>query len=654
MLRLIKIENIFGRFRGDVYTIEYQKRGLPHMYLLIFLNSADAFFEASHIDEVICAELPTVESDPTGELTRIVTSVMLHGPCGEINSHSPCMSNARDGPPRCTKNYPCNFLEETSIQENGYPLYRRRNNGSTHEILHPQDRNRKFTMDRYIGLTEAMWRIFEFSTHEEFPPVEQLAIHLPGEQPVYYEEDVVAEELQERMDSAQSTLMAFFEYNNTNEESRRYLYQEFPEHYVYLRKERRWKPRQRGFAIGRMYHCNPFAGARYYLRLLLTVVRGAKSFQDLRTVNGILHYTFQATCVARGLLEDDREWLECFGEASLFASGKSLHVLFATSLIHGGLTDAIAIWDKFATHFCDDLPYQLQNWPNIPEELTNPHHDYGLYLLGELLKESGKSLEECGFPLPTHIWRADNSLLRKELNYDPWEEALLEAEKLATLNLEQRQCFDNIISAVDFSTGEETRPFFFIQGPAGTGKTFLYSVLCHHYRAHEKIVLCVAFSGIASLLLPEGRTSHFRLRIPINLHESSQCNISKNSELGDLLRQVTLLIWDEVPMQHRFCFEAVDRMPQDIKSNNRLFRGLLVIMGGDFAQILPIVCRGTRATIVGACIQRSYIWPRLSLLFLRQNIRLLHDPNSQEFATWLQELSYNSQWHSRISLPPFL
>ncbi len=76
----------------------------------------------------------------------------------------------------------------------------------------------------------------------------------------------------------------------------------------------------------------------------------------------------------------------------------------------------------------------------------------------------------------------------------------------------------------------------------------MYSVLCHHYYAHEKIVLCVASSGIASLLLPGGRTSHSRLRIPLNLHESSQCNIDKNSELGDLLRQVTLLIWHEVPM----------------------------------------------------------------------------------------------------------
>ena len=74
------------------------------------------------------------------------------------------------------------------------------------------------------------------------------------------------------MDDAQSTPIAFFEYNNTNEKSCRYLYQEFPEHYIYLRKEQQWKSRQKGFAIERMYHCNPFAGERYYLRLLLTVI----------------------------------------------------------------------------------------------------------------------------------------------------------------------------------------------------------------------------------------------------------------------------------------------------------------------------------------------------------------------------------------------
>ncbi len=86
-------------------------------------------------------------------------------------------------------------------------------------------------------------------------------------------------------------------------------------------------------------------------------------------------------------------------------------------------------------------------------------------------------------------------------------------------------------------------------------------------------------------------------------------------------------------MQHHFYFEVVDQMLQDIRSNNRLFGGLPVIMGGDFAQILLVVYQDTRATIVGAYIQRSYIWPQLSLLFLRQNMRLIYDKNSQDFAT---------------------
>lgn len=122
-----------------------------------------------------------------------------------------------------------------------------------------------------------------------------------------------------------------------------------------------------------MYHCNPFAGERYYLRLLLTVVRGARSFEHLRMVEVISHPTFQAACVARGLLENDNEWTECFEEASLFASGKSLRALFATLLVHGGITNAVAIWVQFAHRFCDDLPHQLENWPNIPEDLPDPH-----------------------------------------------------------------------------------------------------------------------------------------------------------------------------------------------------------------------------------------------------------------------------------------
>ena len=68
--------------------------------------------------------------------------------------------------------------------------------------------------------------------------------------------------------------MAWFAYNLANKDGQQYLYQQFAEHFVFHEKEKRWQRRQRGLAIGRMYHRNPMQGERFYLRLLLTVVPG--------------------------------------------------------------------------------------------------------------------------------------------------------------------------------------------------------------------------------------------------------------------------------------------------------------------------------------------------------------------------------------------
>lgn len=64
---------------------------------------------------------------------------------------------------------------------------------------------------------------------------------------------------------------------------------------------------------------------------------------------------------------------------------------------------------------------------------------------------------------------------------------------------------------------------FFVDGPGGTGKTFLYTVLLAAVRARGGIALSVASSGIAALLLEGGRTAHSRFKIPIQLDEASTC-----------------------------------------------------------------------------------------------------------------------------------
>jgi hypothetical protein len=107
-----------------------------------------------------------------------------------------------------------------------------------------------------------------------------------------------------------------------------------------------------------------------------------------------------------------------------------------------------------------------------------------------------------------------------------------------------------------------------------------------HY-FHGQIVICVASSGIATLLLIGGRTVHSVFKVPIKIHESSVCNIRKNSALGDLIRDADLIIWDESPMQHHYIAEAVNRTFQDIRGSDALFGGLSMVFGGDFQQILP-------------------------------------------------------------------
>jgi hypothetical protein len=120
---LLKKE-IFGKVNAYLYVIEFQKRGLPHIHLLLYLDDKDKIRDTNQIDNIVSAEIPDKNKNP--KLYELVKQHMIHGPCGEQNKNSPCMNE--DGS-RCTKNFPKNFAEVTEISNSGYPTYRRRNNG---------------------------------------------------------------------------------------------------------------------------------------------------------------------------------------------------------------------------------------------------------------------------------------------------------------------------------------------------------------------------------------------------------------------------------------------------------------------------------------------------------------------------------------------
>ncbi len=139
----------------------------------------------------------------------------------------------------------------------------------------------------------------------------------------------------------------------------------------------------------------------------------------------------------------------------------------------------------------------------------------------------------------------------------------------------------------------------------------------------------MASSGIAALLLDGGRSTHSRLKIPVqSLNNMSTCYISRDFELVALLQTAALIMWDEAVMMHRHVFEAVNRSLQDIMAViNPTFKflpfgGLVVVFGGDFWQILPIVPRGTRGDVVVAALNRFSIWQHVRVFKLHTNMHV--------------------------------
>ncbi|XP_071902732.1 uncharacterized protein [Coffea arabica] len=277
------------------------------------------------------------------------------------------------------------------------------------------------------------------------------------------------------------------------------------------------------------------------------------------------------------------------------------------------------------------------------DELQN----LGLVEIELILNKNDFSLRDFPqMPLPSfqNAQFSMNRLIREELDYDFLSEQQLFDDLYAGLNENQLNAYDIIMQSYTQNRGG----LFFVYGSGGTSKTYLRRTLIARIRSQRKIVLSVASSGIAAILLPGGRTTHSRFKIPINLDELSSYSINKNSDLAKLIREASLIIWDETPMAHRYGFETVDRTLNDIlrfdynHSENQIFGGKLIILGGDFCQTLPIVPKGRREATVLATIKESPIWNHCTVLHLKTNMRLVDSVypnlrNSYNDSSYLRE-----------------
>jgi len=301
MVALITKSHIFGETLCWLYTVEWQKRGLPHAHMLFWLVDK---IKSTEIDRIISAEIPDPDKDPL--LHSVVVKSMIHGPCGNLNRKSPCMVDGK-----CSKKFPRPFISETQTGNDSYPLYRRLkpedggftaklmmkvgrectevevdnrwvvpycpilssmfqahiniewchsvrsikyickyiNKGSDQAIFNVQgkvpvqDEVQAFQLGRYLCSSEAIWRILNFPIHERYPTVVHLSVHLENGQRVYFRPENLQQQMQEPQ---KTTLTAFFDLCQHDNFARTLLYCDVPHYYTWNVSKRMFQRRKQG------------------------------------------------------------------------------------------------------------------------------------------------------------------------------------------------------------------------------------------------------------------------------------------------------------------------------------------------------------------------------------------------------------------------
>ncbi|XP_025702793.1 uncharacterized protein [Arachis hypogaea] len=556
------------------------------------------------------------------KLYAAVEKFMVHGPCGKHNKNSPCMVNGM-----CSKYFPNNSenilllmkLDFQSIvgQTTDVPtsaikylfkyvhkgndhviasFYQTLDNGHVSPIV---DEIKNYYDCRYISACEAALRLYGYDIQVKEHVVIRLPFHLPDENPIVFKDYENIQDVISRADMKLTKLQSWFIVNKFFPFARSLTYCEFPHKFVWKDDISMWIPRKQGFSIGRLTHVPRGNGEDYYLRLLLNIQKGCTSFEDLCIDDGIAHSSFKEACYALGLLQDDNEFIDAIIEASTWASTNYVRDLFVMLLISNNIAFPNFLWDRCYKELSEDILFEQRRIHHLEDLQLSAEKIMNLTIakLDDRMQSNGRSLKEfkC-MPYPL---------------------------------------LDDVNVLEDRSVNNDRVGFFFLCGYRGTGKTFIWRTLSTYLRSGGNIVLNVASSGITSLLLRNGRTAHSRFKIPLSINEDSICNIKQGTPLSKLICKAKLIIWNEAPMLSKFEPSFNADLP---------FGGKVVILGGDFRQILPVIPMGLHQDIVQASTSSSYLWQFCTVLKLSKNMRLTAggtievDNDLKEFAQWLIQI----------------
>ena len=368
-----------------------------------------------------------------------------------------------------------------------------------------------------------------------------------------------------------------------------------------------------------MYSVSHHNGELFALRRLLSVVKGAVSFEDLATVNGMIYASFRDACKARGMMDDDSDIIAALQE--IVDTTISIEVIrrqFVMLLLNGAPSNAHMLFQYFADDLCD-----ARDGPDAV--------NIALHALEAEMQERHRSLQDVdyGFILPAFgdLQRANRRRRMTDVATATAEAVRLRDSIISQFTNEQHAALQRIVTSID---EDHDIKLFGLLASAGCGKTIFANGLASHLRANNRSVLCVAASGLAAILLSDGCTAHSALKIPIPAHDTSMCNLSMADR--SKIKAASLIIYDECSMVHKDVADTVERTLRDVMQNDRHFGGKAMLFMGDFKQLLPVVRFGSG---FNCTMQKCYWWRDMQMLHFTINWRAANNP---EYSAFLEEV----------------
>ena len=304
--------------------------------------------------------------------------------------------------------------------------------------------------------------------------------------------------------------------------------------------------------------------------------------------------------------------------------------------------DAKSIWERYSLELSEDFLYDpmLRQRTNAPFAIEIGRAT-ALQDLHRLCHERNID-PHLHLPQPnldTRL-RPTCKVAQQEMRHDPEEQRRIYESLYGLIqdNPEQLDAWNAVISAL--AGGPNV---IYLDGPAGSGKTTLYNGLMAYLRAAGKVVLPHAFSGIAAQQLSGGKTIHSRFRLPVPLPlDDASCGLSLDTDTPKLLKLATLIIWDEGPNAPLAAFDAVDRFFKELMGCDRAFGGKVMLIGGDFRQIPPVLRRIDSTAVRQYSLHAASFFTSSSTVkhTLKRNMRAAADNKFAEFVLSVGDGTY--------------